>query len=304
MNVTVALGETANIPFNGTLLRTSGISGRVSLDDGTGLDGVTVTLAGAAEATKMTSDGGQYAFAGLAEGTYVVSMTNPDEVAYTFETMSATIMLGDAESAIRNFGGTHTRTASVSGMLFLDEAPKDGMYTANEPAFANPGIPIALQGPGVNDLDGTVTLPDGSYAFEGKVAGDYRVLVNMTEEVATALATAGFAFGGLATGEVVTVAAGGSASVNFAFNITHQTITVEAVMGMADDEIPADRARVEGVELALYPTARGRRGRHEHAECDGSDDDECEDGMATFNVRAEPTTAQPCVATTPTIWCS
>ena len=44
----------------------------------------------------------------------------------------------------------------------------------------------------MNDLDGTVTLPDGSYAFEGKVAGDYRVLVNMTEEVATALATAGF----------------------------------------------------------------------------------------------------------------
>ena len=55
MNVSVALGETANVPFNGTLLRTSGISGRVSLDDGTGLDGVTVTLAGAAEATAMTA---------------------------------------------------------------------------------------------------------------------------------------------------------------------------------------------------------------------------------------------------------
>ena len=147
-NVTVLTGETANIPFDGTLLRTSGISGRVSLDDGTGLDGVTVTLAGAAVATAMTKDGGQYAFAGLAEGTYVVSMTNPDEVAYTFEETSATIVLGDSDSKIQNFGGTHTRTASISGMLFLDEAPRDGMYTANEPAFANAGIPIALQGPG------------------------------------------------------------------------------------------------------------------------------------------------------------
>ena len=108
----------------------------------------------------------------------------------------------------------------------------------------------------MNELDGTVTLPDGSYAFEGKVAGDYRVLVNMTEEVATALATAGFAFGGLATGEVVTVAAGGTASANFAFNITHQTIAVGAVMGMAGEEIPADRARVEDVELELYGTAQ------------------------------------------------
>ena len=276
MNVTVALGETANVPFNGTLLRTSGISGRVSLDDGTGLDGVTVTLAGAAEATAMTKDGGQYAFAGLAEGTYVVSMTNPDEVAYNFEETSATIVLGDSDSRIQNFGGTHTRTASVSGMLFLDEAPKDGMYTANEPAFARAGIPIALQGPGVNDLDGTVTLPDGSYAFEGKVAGDYRVLVNMTEEVATALATAGFAFGGLATGEIVTVAAGGSASVNFAFNITHQTITVEAVMGNDDETGDA----VEGVELALYPTAEDAEdGTNMLGEAMMTG----EDGMATFN---------------------
>ncbi len=276
MNVSVALGETANVPFDGTLLRTSGISGRVSLDDGTGLDGVEVTLAGAAEATAMTSGGGQYAFAGLAEGTYVVSMTNPDEVAYTFETMSHTVELGDAESAIRNFGGTHTRTASVSGMLFLDEAPRDGMYTANEPAFAKAGIPIALQGPGVNDLDGTVTLPDGSYAFEGKVAGDYRVLVNMTEEVATALAAAGFAFGGRATGEVVTVAAGGSASVNFAFNITHQTITVGAAMGNDDETGDA----VEGVELALYPTAEDAEdGTNMLGEAMMTG----EDGMATFN---------------------
>ena len=253
--VTIATGEPANIPFEGTLLRTSGISGRVSLDDGTGLDNVEVTLAGAAEGTRTTKDGGQYAFAGLAEGTYVVSMTNPDEVAYRFEKMSHTVVLGDAESVIRNFDGTHTRDATISGMLFLDEAPKDGMYTANEPAFAHAGIPIALQGPGVNDLDGTVTLPDGSYAFEGKVAGDYRVLVNMTEEVATALATAGFAFGGRATGEVVTVAPGGTASANFAFNITHQTIGVGAVMGNAemvsDPPLP-----VGGVTLALFPTAQ------------------------------------------------
>ena len=122
MNVSSALGETANIPFMGTLLRTSGISGRVSTE-GEGRDGVTVTLAGAAEATQMTSNGGQYAFAGLAEGTYVVTISGWDEAAYTFETTSATIVLGDAESNITNFEGTHTRDRVGDGeVLFVDEA--------------------------------------------------------------------------------------------------------------------------------------------------------------------------------------
>ena len=142
MNVTIALGETANIPFEGTLLRTSGISGRVSLDDGMGLDGVEVVLAGAAEATKMTANGGQYAFAGLAEGTYVVSMTNPDADAYTFETTTATIVLGDAESNIENFEGTHTRTASISGVLFIDEVMQDKMLTTGEPSITEALAPL------------------------------------------------------------------------------------------------------------------------------------------------------------------
>ena len=142
MNVSVALGETANIPFEGTLLRTSGISGRVSVE-GMGLDGVEVVLAGAAEATAMTSNGGQYAFAGLAEGTYVLNMTNPDADAYTFETTSATIVLGDAESNITNFEGTHTRTASISGVLFIDEVMQDKMHTAGEPSITEALAPLA-----------------------------------------------------------------------------------------------------------------------------------------------------------------
>ena len=34
-------------------------------------------------------------------------------------------MLGDSESNITNFEGTHTRTASVSGVLFIDEVMQD-----------------------------------------------------------------------------------------------------------------------------------------------------------------------------------
>ncbi len=247
---TIATGETANVPFEGTLLRTAGIAGRVSVA-GMGLDGVTVTLAGAAEASTETSNGGQYAFAGLAAGTYVVSIANPNDVAYNFETTSTNVELMDDQSAIVNFDGTHTRTASVTGMMYLDEAPQDKMYTANEPALAHAGIPVALQGPGINDVAVGVTMDDGSFAFEGLTAGAYRVLVNMTDEVAAAIETAGFAFAGDLTGSIVNVEAGGNAQVNFPFRITTQTLVAGARMGNADEV----GAPVAGVELALYANA-------------------------------------------------
>lgn len=249
-SVTIAAGEIANVPFEGTLLRTAGIAGRVGVGD-EGLDGVEVTLAGAAESSTMTSNGGQYAFAGLAAGTYVVSMSNPSDVAYTFETTSANVELTDGQSAIVNFEGTHTRTASVTGMMYLDEAPQDKMYTANEPAFGQEGIPLLLQGPGVNEIAAGATMADGSFSFEGLRAGSYRVLVNLTEEAAAAITEAGFAFVGDLTGTLVNVEAGGNVQVNFPFRITTQTLVAGARMGNADEV----GAPVAGVELALYANA-------------------------------------------------
>ena len=271
MNVTVALGETANIPFNGTLLRTSGISGRVSVE-GMGLDGVAVVLAGAAEATKMTANGGQYAFAGLAEGTYVLTMANPDADAYTFETTSANVVLGDSESNITNFEGTHTRTASVSGVLFIDEVMQDKMLTTGEPSLTAAIAPLVvhelldqemldgllanakvlLRGPDLNTMTEVDINVDGTYTTgESLRAGSYQVeLPANNEMVAAALAAAGVAFVGESA--VVTVEAAGMATVNFPFRITMQTIGVEAVMG--NDEETGDP--VPGVELALYPTAQ------------------------------------------------
>ncbi len=256
MNVTVALGETANVPFDGTLLRTSGISGRVSVDDGEGgssmaLDGVEVVLAGAAEATAMTSNGGQYAFAGLSEGTYVVSMMNPNETAYSFETTSATIVLGDAESNITNFEGTHRRNAEVSGVAYIDEAPADGIRTANEPMLPYADIPVVLQGPGVNEVKFAVTDSTGAYMFSNLLAGSYRALVNMTPEVAAAITAAGYAYRGDLTGELVNVEAGGEAMVNLPFGIVMQTIGVQATMGFGEEP----GYPVGGVELTLYADA-------------------------------------------------
>ena len=196
---TIATGEVANVPFEGTLLRTAGIAGRVSLDDGMGLDGVTVTLAGAAEATTMTANGGQYAFAGLAAGSYIVSISNPDADAYNFadSELQKMVELMDDQSAIVNFTGTHTRTASISGMLFIDEVVQDKAYTDGEPSItaaiaplvaagrAGPGgrdgllakAKVKLRGPDLSDPARDIDIQaDGSFSTgENLVAGTYQV---------------------------------------------------------------------------------------------------------------------------------
>ena len=297
-SVTVATGETANIPFEGTLLRTSGISGRVSVE-GMGLDGVEVGLAGAVEATTMTANGGQYAFAGLAEGTYVLTMTNPSADAYNFETMTATVVLGDSESNITNFEGTHTRTASISGVLFIDEVMQDKMHTAGEPTITEALAPwlaiqddetkamvagllanakVLLRGPDLNTMTEVAISADGTYSTgESLRAGSYQVeLPANNEMVAAALATAGVAFVGESS--VVMVDAAGEATVNFPFRITMQTVATGARMGGGEHYGPP----VEGVKLALYARADGT-GMLGEAETDAM-------GMAAFSfARADDT---------------
>ena len=249
-SISVGLRETATVAFQGELLRTAGISGRVSVE-GMGLDGINVTLSGDADMTMMTADGGQYAFTGLAEGDYMVAIEGWDEAAYSFEMTSADLEVAQDAAVVQNFEGMHTRTASVSGMLFLDEVNADMMYTDGEPAFEFPGIPLLLQGPGINDVQFGMSDSTGSYAFENLMAGSYRILINMTDTVAGALATAGFRFSGELTGQVVSVEAAMAATLNFPFRIVMQTIVAGAVMGR--DTVTG--APVGGVKLVMYPTA-------------------------------------------------
>ncbi len=274
-SVTIATGETANVPFDGTLLRTAGIAGRVSLDDGTGLDDVTVTLAGAAEATTMTSNGGQYSFAGLAAGSYIVSISNPDANAYSFAEgeLQKTVELMDDQSAIVNFSGTHTRTASVSGMLFIDEVVQDKMYTDGEPSITAAIAPLVaagaldqavvaallakakvkLRGPDLNTMQDIDINADGSFSTGASLmSGSYQVELPVNDdEVAAGLAAAGVAFVGESM--VVEVAAGGMATANFPFRITMQTVATGARMGGGGHfGLP-----VAGVKLALYARADG-----------------------------------------------
>ena len=245
-NVALALGETATVPFEGILLRTSGISGRVSVE-GMGLDSVTVTLSGddlADDMTTMTDATGQYAIAGLAEGEYTVAISDYDDVAYVFDNTSMDVDLGDDDTQIVNFMGMHARTASVTVKLFVDEGTKNDMMDEGEMMFPTPQIlgmvaqlglplqlPITLAGPGVLDVQSGTPMPDGSVVFANLRAGSYQVVVSdISADVLAllppALATVlqDYSYGGPATGYPLAIAVGQEATQYAPVDITHQTV--------------------------------------------------------------------------------
>lgn len=257
-SVTVALGRTENVPFDGTLLRTAGISGRVSVE-GMALADVTVMLSGASSDSTMTNSDGQYSFTGLSAGDYMVAISGYDMDAYKFDAASMSVTLADDESNITNFMGAHSRAANIWGYAYLDA---DGNDTYDGEAVENrlmqAGLPVILQGPGVSDVATTMTNAMGMYKFDSLAVGDYRVL-NGTPD--STLARMGIAFGGLQAGMAVTVAGGSQNALHLPFDIKRQTITVRAMMGDGDKKMGDP---VKGVEIMLYATyADADAGRRE-----------------------------------------
>ena len=244
-DVSVDLDETGTVSFTGVLLRTSGISGRVSVE-GMGLGDVTVTLSGAADNTTMTDASGQYGFAGLAAGDYMVSIAVESD-AYVFDETSKARTLDDDQSMIVNFEGAHARTASVSGMLFVDEAMKNDTYDEGEDAFPGAAmlealqaagvqlppmlpVPITLVGPSVNEMrSGTLNLATGQFSFGELVAGDYELRVGSLASLLPALPPAAaavlrdFEYGGPAAGYELEVGVGEDETQNIPVDITHTT---------------------------------------------------------------------------------
>ena len=252
-NVTVVLHETANVPFTGVQLRTSGISGRVSVE-GEGLEGVAVTLSGGgmdADKSTATDAGGTYAFSGLAAGDYTVSIAVEGD-AYVFESMSKDRTVGDDATEIVNFDGAHATTASISGMLFVDEAAKNDSYDEGEDAFEAAGVPVVLVGPGINDRVPSATDEKGEFMFANLKAGAYQLVVTITPEVQALLGP--YAYGGEATGYEFDLGVGEAATQNIPFDITHQTVSFSVSLKSGDAMGPA----LSGATVNLYADLGGK----------------------------------------------
>ncbi len=267
-SVTVALGETANVRFDGAYLRTSGVVGQVSVA-GMGISGVAVTLASADmdSMTDTTDASGFYSFSALAAGDYTVSIMVASE-AYVFSTTSMDVTLADDESATVNFRGEHAMTASVSGMLFVDEATKNDMHDQGEDALEIAGIPLVLVGPAVGDQMSGMTDDKGMFEFSGLRAGTYALAVVSSPAVATMLGD--YAYGGPATGYQLDVAVGQKVMQRLPYDITHQTVHYTVTLRHGD--MHGDT--LAGATVTLYADSDG------DSKIASADTDE--DGMASI----------------------
>ncbi len=250
-SVTVALGETANVRFDGAYLRTSGVVGQVSVA-GMGLADVPVTLASADmdSMTDTTDASGLYSFSALAAGDYTVSITVASE-AYVFSETRMDVTLADDESATVNFRGEHATTASVSGMLFVDEATKNDMHDQGEDALEIAGIPLVLVGPAIGDQMSGTTDERGMFEFSGLRAGAYALAVVSSPTVATTLGD--YAYGGPATGYQLDVAAGQTVVQRLPYDITHQTVAYTVTLRHGD--MHGDT--LAGATVTLYADSDG-----------------------------------------------
>lgn len=251
-SVTVALGQTANVPFDGTRLRTAGISGQVAVE-GIGIGGVVVALSGAAEGTDTTDAQGQYGFSGLAAGTYNVTISGWDAAAYIFDTASKTVVLADDQAAISNFAGAHVATATVMGYAFFDANPQNGeLDTGDEDTYGLRGLEVTLAGPGVNETETALTNDAGMYTFENLKAGNYNVTVSAAA-LDSAKVDSRVRYAGITS--LVALEPGATAVQNLPFRIVTQTITMQAMMGNGEDgEDAKTGGMLQGVGIDFYPT--------------------------------------------------
>ena len=132
------------------------ISGTVTVE-GTGLDGVTVSLSSGRSAT--TSGGGSYSFTGVAAGSHTVMISNFPAGAEFSQTTGTANITTDGQVAVVDFSGSYIRTATILGSVSVN-------------GTAVGGVSMALSGVESKSAE---TDSDGNYLFSSLRAGSYTV---------------------------------------------------------------------------------------------------------------------------------
>ena len=248
--VSVGLRETLEVAFQGTLLRTAGVSGRVSVN-GMGIPGVTVTLTGEEDREpENTNADGQFGFSGLAAGDYTLTISEYDAVEYAFEpTREFALELDGAE--IENFTGRALRTATVMGYVTVEDAPL-------------PGIDVTLimvVGTSGEIVGAMPTGETGGYTFGPLLAGAYQVRIGEYDDEYD------FAAGDM---QVTAVMTDSTATVNFAATIIRTAsvsgrVTIagdpmkDVTVTLTGDHAPDDNSRMTG-DYGMYEFDDLRKG--------------------------------------------
>ncbi len=157
-NIPVTISGAGSSP-NDFAVNTYNISGTVTGPSGP-LSGVTVTLGGGGWAQVTTDGSGQYSISNYPNGNYTVT---PGLSGYTFNPVSRSLTLSNADSTGNDFTGTTQPTYAIRG-------------TVTGPNGPLAGVTMTLSG------DASSTTPtdgSGSYSFSGLSNGSYTVTPSM-----------------------------------------------------------------------------------------------------------------------------
>jgi len=158
-NVSLGVNDTRTVDFQGTYIRNSSISGAVTVE-GSPLGGVTVTLGGTQTGSVVTNASGQYAFTGLRNGGYTVTVSNfPSGVTFPSTTQNVSVGVNDARTV--DFPGSYILTSSVLG-------------TVTAGSMGLEGVTVTLTGA---ESRVTSTNASGDYQFAGLRSGSYTVTI-------------------------------------------------------------------------------------------------------------------------------
>jgi hypothetical protein len=185
--------------------------------EGSGVSGVTVTLSSGE--TAPTDASGGYIFANVPAGSYTVTISGYPSDA-TFSSTSRGVVLSEAgETVTANFDGEYIRTSSIAGTVAASGEPLAG-------------VTVSISGAGSQSL--TTTDAAGAYAFSGLRGGSYTVQISGFDANKYTFDS---------TSQAVTLAAGGSAVVNF--------LGSEAESGEITANVTIDGAAAQGITVTL-----------------------------------------------------
>ncbi len=154
-SVSLAVGESRVLSFTGRYVRSSNISATVRVA-GTGLQGVTLRLAGQGEvADTVTDAAGQHTFAELRAGTYSIEISGFCSDHLSFPNTSQDVSVAVDQTAIVTFDGSYLLEGSIVGRVSIKGMGMDGISVS----LSN-GASTATAGGGCYRID---DLEPGSY---------------------------------------------------------------------------------------------------------------------------------------------
>ena len=233
----MAVGESKVVSFEGTYLRTSAITGQVSVE-GNPLGGVTVSMQGRGEDRSVTTNSaGQFTFSELRSGDYAVGISGFDIDQYGFEVTSQTVTVAHGETATVPFAGILLRSATIMGTVMVE-----GTGIAN--------VLVTIQGNGEEEK--ATTNAAGQYSVTDLPAGEYSVGISGFDDDE---------YGFDVTTSTVTVELKETTTVPFE-GIMLRTAGIEGTVTVEGHALPGVTVTVSGKGRRAHPGHERRRLLH------------------------------------------